>query len=67
MHIKKGDNIKILAGKHRNQTGVIKEVYPKQGKVLVEGKNTVKRHKKGEGGGIFDVEMPIHASNVKKV
>lgn len=66
--ILRGDNVMITRGKDRGETGVIKRVIRSQNRVLVEGKNLVKKHiKQGQGheGGIFSVEAPLHASNVQ--
>lgn len=60
----------IIRGKDKGETGTIKRVIRSQNRVIVEGKNLVKKHiKGGEGheGGIFTVEAPIHASNVQVV
>jgi len=71
MHVKKGDNIIVLAGKDKGKKGKIVHSLPKKNKVIVEGLNTVKRHqrpkKSGEKGTTKTVEMPIHVSNVKKI
>lgn len=71
MHIKKGDNVKIITGKDKGKKGKIVRVLVKKGKVIVEGLNMTKKHqrprKSGEKGTIIDVAMPIHASNVKKL
>src|ERR1700712_4397789 len=45
--IKSGDNVIILTGKDKGRTGKVTEVYPKIGKVLVEGLNIVIKHQKG--------------------
>ena len=70
MHVKKGDLVKIIAGKDR-QLGPSRviEVLPAQNRVVVEGRNLVKKHIKGTqfNGGesrIEETEAPIHASNV---
>ncbi|KAH9729778.1 KOW domain-containing protein [Citrus sinensis] len=66
--ILRGDNVMIIRGKDKGETGAIKRVIRSQNRVIVEGKNLVKKHiKGGEGheGGIFTVEAPIHASNVQ--
>ncbi|CAJ1972108.1 unnamed protein product [Sphenostylis stenocarpa] len=58
---------KVLRGDN-GETGTIKRVIRSQNRVIVEGKNLVKKHiKQGQGheGGIFAVEAPIHASNVQ--
>ncbi|EEF29408.1 mitochondrial ribosomal protein L24, putative [Ricinus communis] len=64
----RGDNVIIIRGKDKGETGIIKRVIRSQNRVIVEGKNLVKKHiKAGEGheGGIFTVEAPLHASNVQ--
>ncbi|XP_058760131.1 uncharacterized protein LOC131633433 [Vicia villosa] len=64
----RGDNVMIIRGKDKGETGVIKRVVRSQNRVIVEGKNLVKKHiKQGQGheGGIFTVEAPLHASNVQ--
>ncbi|KAL6338298.1 hypothetical protein AAG906_018573 [Vitis piasezkii] len=61
-------NWKIVRGDNIKETGVIKRVIRSQNRVIVEGKNLVKKHiKQGQGheGGIFSVEAPLHASNVQ--
>ena len=65
--IKKGDTVKILAGKDKGQTGKILRVIGE--KVLVDGMNLVKKHVKPnpqiqEQGGIKTKEAPLHVSNV---
>ncbi|XP_058104509.1 uncharacterized protein LOC131248297 [Magnolia sinica] len=66
--ILRGDNVMIIRGKDKGETGVIKRVIRTQNRVIVEGKNLVKKHiKQGQGheGGIFSVEAPLHVSNVQ--
>lgn len=71
MKIKVNDNVLILAGKDKGKTGRVVKTMKKKDKVVVEGINMVKKHQKpnqmNQNGGIFDVEAPIHVSNVKKV
>lgn len=71
MHIKKGDTVKILSGDDRGKTGKVVKAFPKNGKVLVEGVNVVKKHerskKQGGKGQTVEMAMPIHASKVMKV
>lgn len=73
MKLKKGDTVKVIAGKDRGKTGTIKMILRKSGRVIVEGINIVKKHKKAitgqpdEAKGIIEMEAPIHASNVMLV
>ena len=68
--IRKGDQVKVIAGKDKGVTGSVIEVIADQDRVIVEGVNRVKRHTKpsqagGAGsGGIITSEAPIHISNV---
>ena len=68
LKIKKGDRVQVLQGKDRGKQGVILKVLPKEGKVIVEGVNVVKKHQKATRAtmqaGIIDKDMPIDASNV---
>jgi len=68
MDLKKGDRVVVLKGKDRGKDGVIMRVLPKEGKVIVEGVNVVKKHQKATRAtmqaGIIDKDMPIDASNV---
>ena len=71
MQVKKGDKVKILAGKDKGKTGIISKVLPSLNRVVVDGINILKRHQKakkqGEKGVIVEVASPIHASNVSKI
>ncbi|MFA6177663.1 MAG: 50S ribosomal protein L24 [Candidatus Paceibacterota bacterium] len=71
MKIKKGDNVKIITGKDKGKSGKIVHVLVKENKVIVEGANMMKKHqrptKSGSKGSMKNIEMPIHASNVKKL
>lgn len=71
MHVKKGDNIIVLAGKDKGKSGKILRALPSEDRVLVEGVNMKKVHersKNGKGKGqIIDKAFPIHVSNVKLV
>ncbi|XP_052138008.1 uncharacterized protein LOC127756684 isoform X1 [Oryza glaberrima] len=60
--------VMIIRGKDKGESGLIKRVIRSQNRVIVEGKNLVKKHiKQGEGhtGGIFSIEAPLHVSNVQ--
>ena len=68
LHVTKGDTVKVLRGDDKGHVGKVVRVYRKTGRVVVEGANFVKRHRKArtadEQGGIVSFEAPIHASNV---
>lgn len=68
LHVKKGDNVKIISGKDKGKEGKILEAYPNKSRVLVEGVNMVKKHAKpsqiNPQGGILNQEAPVHVSNV---
>lgn len=68
MKIRKGDRVRILAGKDKGRESVISASFPAEGKVTVEGYNIAKRHTKPrsaeEPGGIIDKEMKMDVSNV---
>ncbi|MBP9001508.1 50S ribosomal protein L24 [Lacrimispora saccharolytica] len=71
LKIKKGDTVKVIAGKDNGKEGKVVSVDPKNGKVVVEGVNVVKKHTKpsmaNQNGGIITKEAPIDASNVMYV
>ena len=71
LKIKKGDTVKVIAGKDKDKEGKVVAVDPKNGKVTVEGINLVKKHTKpsaaNQNGGIITMEAPIDASNVMYV
>jgi len=71
MKIKKGDTVLIISGKDRGRRGKVLDVFPKEGKVVVEGMNIRKRHvrpkKSGEKGQIAETPAPFSASNVKLI
>ena len=70
MHIKKGDLVKIIAGKEKNsEPSRVLRVLTQENRVVVAGRNLVKKHVKGNAmrgteSGILEFEAPIHASNV---
>lgn len=67
-HIKKQDQVMIIAGKDKGKTGKVLKVRLKSEKVIVEKANFMKKHQRarkvGQKGGIIEVEGPIHVSNV---
>ena len=68
MKLKKGDRVKVIAGKDLGKDGVIMRVLPEKNKVIVEGVNIAKKHQRPTRatmqGGIIDKDMPLDASNV---
>ena len=70
MKFKIGDKVIVIAGASRGKEGIITKVLRDENRVIVEGANIVKRHRKGDGnetGGILEMEAPIHASNVMHI
>ena len=71
MKIKKGDTVKVIAGKDKDKEGKVIAVDQKNGTVLVEGVNMRTKHAKASAsnpeGGILHQEGPIDASNVMYV
>ena len=71
MKVKVGDNVKVIAGKDKGKEGKVLRTLKNKDKVVVEGINIIKKHSKpnnqNDKGGIFDIEAPIHVSNVKVV
>lgn len=68
LHIRKGDNVKVLAGDSRGKTGKVLEVDVEKYKAIVENVNLATKHTKPNAknpkGGILKQEMPIHLSNL---
>ena len=67
MNLKVGDKVVVIAGSSKGKEGKITKTLKSENRVVVEGVNIVKKHKKGNGqetGGILEVEAPIHVSNV---
>ena len=75
MKIRKGDTVKVIAGKDKGAEGKVILVLREEQRVIVEGVNRVKKHTKvinqggraGTTGGIITAEAPIHVSNVMLV
>ena len=73
--IKKGDTVKVIAGKDKGAEGKVIKVLREEQRVIVEGVNRIKRHTKvlqqggraGNTGGIITQEAPVHVSNVMLV
>ena len=72
LNIKKGDTVKVIAGKDKGAEGKVIAVLVEDERVIVEGVNRIKKHTKvqdqggraGTTGGIVTTEAPIHVSNV---
>jgi large subunit ribosomal protein L24 len=80
MKLKKGDTVQVMTGKDAGKEGIIIQVLRSEDKVIVSGVNTASKHMKPgrrgrstrspqqkDKGGIVDIDMPIHASNVRYV
>jgi large subunit ribosomal protein L24 len=69
-HVKKGDQVTVIAGKEKGKSGKIIAVLTKKERVIVEGLQIIKRHTKknqqNPNGAIIEREGSIHISNVKK-
>lgn len=68
MKILKGDKVVVIAGKDKGKEGTVQAVYPKKNKVVVEGVNVHKKHRKPTQqtpeGSVVEIYVPIDASNV---
>lgn len=71
MNVKKGDRVKVLAGKDKGKEGEVIRALPKRDRVVVEKINVVKKAmrptQQNPQGGITSMEAPIHVSNVALV
>jgi large subunit ribosomal protein L24 len=69
-HVKKGDQVEIIAGNHKGKKGTVLSINAAKGQVVVEGGRTVTkatRPSEGNEGGLKTVDAPVHISNVKKL
>jgi len=68
MHVRKGDQVIVIAGNDKGKTGEIVEANPKASRVIIEGVNLRWKHRKptqqNPQGERVQVESPIHSSNV---
>ncbi len=65
--IRKGDTVVVLTGRDKGRSGEVLKVLPSESRVLVDGVNMVKKHKRpspASAGGIETLAAPIHISNV---
>jgi large subunit ribosomal protein L24 len=70
-HVKKGDQVQVIAGNHKGKTGVVLSVNATKSQVVVDGvrplKKAVRRSEKHPDGGIITIDGPLHISKVKKL
>lgn len=68
IHVTKGDTVRVMRGDDKGKEGKVLMVYPKTGRIKVDGVNIVKKHRKArrpeEESGIIEMAAPFHASNV---
>lgn len=68
MKIRRNDTVLVIAGKDRGKKGRVRESWPEESRVVVEGVNMIKRHMRPRGAtrqaGIIEREAPIHISKV---
>ena len=68
LHVRKGDRVKVIRGNYKDTEGTVLRVEREKNRVVVQGVNVRKRHRKPTAtvpeGGIVEFEAPIHASNV---
>jgi large subunit ribosomal protein L24 len=67
LKIRRGDRVKVIAGRSKGKVGDVLRVLPQEHRVVVSGVNVIKRHTKPsrtESGGIIEREAAIHVSNV---
>ena len=68
MNVTKGDTVRVMRGDDKGKEGKVLRIFPKTGRVLVEGINIVKKHRKArnaeEQSGIIEQPAPVHSSNL---
>ncbi len=71
MKLRKGDEVEVIAGKDRGKRGKILRVFPADEKIVVDGVNMMKKHRKARGEGQkgerVELPFPIHVSNAMLV
>jgi large subunit ribosomal protein L24 len=70
LHITKGDTVQVISGEEKGKRGKVLQVFPKTGRIKVQGINVVKRHLRATQtaeGGIVEREAPIHHSKAMLV
>ena len=69
IHVKKDDTVMVVSGRDKGKKGKVMKVFPREGKVLVDGINVAKKHTKPRPpkvprGGILEKAQPIHSGKV---
>ena len=68
IHVTKGDTVRVMRGDDKGREGKVLRVLPKTGRIVVDGVNIVKKHRRArrpeEQSGIIEMPAPIAASNV---
>jgi len=71
LHVTKGDTVQVISGDEKGKRGRVLQVLPKSGRVIIEGINLVKRHRRatapGGESGIITMAAPLHHSKVMLV
>lgn len=71
MNIRKGDKVVVIAGKDKGKEGRVLATFPQKERVMVEHLNMAKKAmrptQQNPQGGLVDIEVPVHVSNVKLV
>lgn len=71
MKLRKGDEVEIITGKDRGKRGKVLRVFPSEERILVDGVNMMKKHRKARGEGQkgerVELPFPIHISNAMLV
>jgi large subunit ribosomal protein L24 len=68
MKIRENDTVLVITGKDKGKKGKVRFAYPKEGRIIIEGINFIKKHSRARGqvrqAGIINLEARIHVSNV---
>ncbi len=68
LHVKKGDNVMVIAGNNKGQSGRVLAVDKDKQRAIVEGVNMISKHTRPNAdnpkGGIVKQEAPVHISNL---
>jgi len=71
LHVKKGDNVMVIAGNYKGQSGRVLTIDKEKLRAIVEGVNLISKHTRPNAdnpkGGIIKQEAPVHISNLKVI